>query len=165
MKTSPSLVALVAGLYLGSMGFTNAADSQNVAVSDSVHAMHHAAKDPVDRTQKRLDNLSKKLNLTSAQQPAWTTYSSAMLKLAQARAGEMESWRSADRSQQSEISTPERLERMATRMRTGADRLSKLADDTKTFYAQLSLEQKTIFDLFAANQMRNRMQIMHHMNR
>lgn len=165
MKTSLGLVTLVAGLYLGSMGLANAADSQKAAVSDSAHAMHHAARDPVARAQKRLDNLGKKLNLTSAQQAAWTSYSSAMLKLAQERVGEIESWKSADRSKQSEISTPERLERMATRMRTGADRLSKLANDTKIFYAQLGPEQKTIFDLYAASEMRGHMPMMHHINR
>lgn len=165
MKVSLSSVVVVAGFCLAGIGFANAADAQKAVVPAGMHAPHHAARDPVAWAQKRLDNLSKKLNLTSAQQSAWSSYSSAILKRAQERGQEMEKRRSADRSKQMEVSTPDRLESMAARMRTGAERLSQLANDTKTFYAALSREQKTIFDLYAANAMRGRMSMMHRMHR
>ncbi len=164
MKASISSVVVAAGFFLGAIGFANAADTPKTAVSASTHASHHAARDPVARATKRLDDLSKKLNLTSAQNSAWTNYRSAMLKRAQERAQEMEKRRPADRSAQADVSTPDRLERIAARMRAGAERLSQLANDTKTFYAVLSREQKTIFDLYAANARRNHMPMMHRMH-
>jgi periplasmic protein CpxP/Spy len=161
MKVSFSSIAIAAGLCVASMGFVSAADTQKATVSDSVHAPHHWGKDPTARAQKHLDKLGKKLNLTAAQQPAWTIYSSAMLKLAQEHAQERDKWKSAGHSETKDITTPERLEKMAARLRTGAEKLSKLAADTKTFYEQLSPEQKTIFDLYAAHEMRH----THHMHR
>jgi len=164
MKPSFGSVVVAAGFCLAGTGFANAADTPKPAVAASTQAPHHAARDPVAWAQKRLEDLGKKLNLTSAQKPAWTTYSSGILKRAQERAQEMEKWRSADRTKQLDVSTPDRLERMAARMRTGAERLSQLANDTKTFYAALSREQKTIFDLYAANAWRSRMPMMHRMH-
>lgn len=165
MKTSLGLVALVAGLYLAGMGFANSADWQKVAATDVAQAPHFWTKDPVAHSQKRLDSLSKKLNLTRAQQPAWTTFSSAMLKLAQERAQERAGWKSADHAKLKDMSTPDRIEYMAARMRTGAEKLSKLASDTKIFYDQLSPEQKTIFNLSAEREMHRGMRMPHHMHR
>ena len=147
-------VALVAGLHLAGAGFVNA------AVTDIAQAPLSTLRDPTTGAQKRFDTLSKKLELTPAQQPAWTKYRSAMLRLAQERVQEMERWKKADHAEQEDISTSERLERMAARIRTGAERLSKVATDTRTFYTELSTEQKTIFDLYAANQWRSRMSMM-----
>ena len=161
MKASFRSIVAVAGLCLASIALVNAADSQRAPVSERTPAFKHAPRDPVARTQKRLDNLSKKLNLTPAQQAAWANYSSAMLKLAQERAQEMEKRRSADRSKLGDMSAPERLENMATRMRAGAERLSKLASDTKTFYAELNPAQKTIFDLHAESARLRFMSMMH----
>ncbi len=164
MNPSFGSVVVAAGFCLAGAGFANAADAPKAPVSASAQAPHHAARDPVARATERLDDLSKKLNLTSAQKPAWTNYRSAMLKRAQQRAQEMEKRRSADRSAQKDVSTPDRLEGMAARMRAGAERVSQLANDTKTFYAALSREQKTIFDLYAANSWRSRMPMMHRMH-
>ena len=161
MKAYFSSVVIAAGLCLAGMGSANAAGTQASAASPGAHSHHFAFSDPVARAQGRLDHLNKKLNLTAAQQPAWAGFSSAMLKLAQERAQGMENWNSADRSKLRDMSTPDRLEGMAARMRTGAERLSRLATDTKIFYAELSPEQKTIFDLYAATAWRRQMPMMH----
>ena len=164
MKALFRSVVVMAGLCLAGMGLANAADSQSAAVPDRTHALHHAPRDPGAWAQKRLDGLSKKLNLTPAQQPVWANYSSAMLKLAQERAREMEKWRSADRPKFRDMSAPDRLESMAARMRAGAERLSKLASETKTFYAELNPAQKTIFDLYAASAGHRHMPMMDRMH-
>ena len=164
MKAYFSSVVIAAGLCLAGMGSANAADTQTTAVSAGAHSHHFVSRDPVARAQGRLDRLNKKLNLTPAQQSAWTNFSSEMLKLAQERAQAMEKWKSADHSKLRDMSTPDRLERMADRMRTGAERLSRLAGGTKTFYAELSPEQKTIFDLYAATGWRRHMPMMQRMH-
>ena len=164
MKASFVSVVVAAGLCLAGVGSANAADTQASAASPGAHSHQFASRDPVARAQGRLDHLNKKLNLTAAQQPAWASFSSAMLKLAQERAQATEKWKSADHSKRRDMSTPDRLEKMADRMRTGAERLSRLASGTKTFYAELSPEQKTIFDLYAATGWRRHMPMMQRMH-
>ena len=159
MKHSSTCLA-IAGIFLASLGYlgyVNAADVPQAAAMHGGGAMHQAMHDPVAAAQNRLDKLGKKLNLKSSQQDAWKTFSAAMLKHAQDRAQEMGQRGPGEHAKMDEMATPDKMEEMAARMRKGADSLSKLASDTKPFYAQLSPEQKTIFDLYAKNAWHNRM--------
>jgi protein CpxP len=162
MKFSSSTACLIAGICIAGTGMANAADDAAAPAKSGTEVTRPFRHDPAATAQKRLDSLKKKLNLNASQQDAWQTYSASMLKLAQERAQDRQSRRSAYRPG-NDLSTPEKLEKMAERMRKGADSLAKLAADTKTFYAQLTPEQKTIFDLSAKNAMRGR--ILQHMRR
>lgn len=163
-KPTLGLVALAISFYLASFGPAIAADAATIPPASSAQATSHAPRDPVAWTQKRLDSLNKKLNLTSAQQSAWSNYSAAILKLAQERTQERAQWK-AERSQAAEMSAPAKLERFAARMRAGANRLDKLAADTKAFYTVLSSEQKTIFELFAESGLRQNLSRRHDFRR
>jgi protein CpxP len=118
---------------------------------------HHRGHDPVDAAQKRLGQLKQKLNLKPPQQAAWDTYSSNMIARVRAHVAEHEKMEGEGPRDHQNVSTPERMERMATMMRTGADNMSKAAADTKVFYDGLSVEQRTIFDLYAQNAWKGRM--------
>lgn len=152
------VAGICAGLSIASAGYIYAADAPQSARMRSADAPRHAMHDPVAAAQQRLDRLGKKLNLKPSQQDAWKSFSAGMLKLAQEHAQEMGKGPLGDRSKLEELSTPDKMEKMAAAMRKHADSLSKLASDTKPFYDQLSPEQKTIFDLYAKNAWHNRMQ-------
>ena len=158
MKYSVSSTCLaVVGIFIAGLGYVNAADLAQPAMMRGANAPHHALHDPVATAQNRLDRLGAKLNLKSSQQDAWKTFSAAMLKHAQEHAQEMEKWGPGERAKREDLATPDKMEAMAAHMRQGAERLSKLAGDTKLLYDQLSPEQKTIFDLYAKNAWHNRM--------
>jgi len=147
----------VAGIFIAGFGYVNAADTGQPGMLRSAHAPHHARYDPVVMTQERLDKLSAKLKLNPSQQDAWKTFSAAMIGHAQERAQEMEKSAPGARAIQEDLATPDKMAQMAARMRSGADRMSKLAGEMKIFYDQLGPEQKTIFDLYAKNAWHNRM--------
>ena len=164
MKHSVGFACLaVAGMFVAGLGYVNAADVAQPAMMQGGMAQHHAMHDPVAAAQNRLDKLGVKLNLKSSQQDAWKTFSAAMLKHAQDHAQPMEQQGPGARAKIEDLPTPDKMEQMAARMRKGADSLSQMASDTKPFYAQLSPEQRTIFDLYAKNTWQNRMHArMHH---
>ncbi len=113
---------------------------------------HHERMDPVERTQKRLDELNQKLNLKSEQQSAWKTYSAAALARADERAKHMQEHRARGGDNHADMDTATRLEHMSQRMRKRADKVQEMARDTRAIQQALSAEQKTIFDLYWKSQ-------------
>jgi hypothetical protein len=118
---------------------------------------HRSNHDPVAATQKRLGQLKQKLNLKPAQQASWDTFANATIANVRARAEAHERMEGKGQRDRQSMSTPEKMEKMAAMMRTGADSMSKAAADTKVFYDGLSVEQRTIFDLTAQKAWRERM--------
>ncbi len=97
--------------------------------------MHHHG---VERHAKHLAQLKEKLNLSGQQDDAWKSFTQAMQK--------PEHSARPDRLAFEKMTTPERLEQMQ-KMRQQRDVLmQKRADGIQLFYAQLSAEQKTVFD-------------------
>ena len=142
--------ALLAALVLAAApGLVNAADAARAGVPERAGHFRHGAGDPVARTARRLDDLGRKLHLESSQQAAWQTYSAAIIAQARARKQQWAQLRLAHHAPHESLSTPERMAKIADRLRQAADRMSQLASETKTFYDQLGPEQKTIFDLYA----------------
>jgi hypothetical protein len=47
------------------------------------------------------------------------------------------------------LTTPEKLAKMSSAMRLNAEKLRKRSHIVKDFYAVLSVEQKTVFDLYS----------------
>ncbi|MEO5671244.1 MAG: Spy/CpxP family protein refolding chaperone, partial [Ramlibacter sp.] len=101
---------------------------------------HHGRMDPArmqERMAKRMGMLKQKLQITPAQEGAWTTYTTA-LKPTQ--------FNRPQRGEFDKLTTPERIDRMRSMHATRAAEMDKRADATKTFYAALSAEQKKVFD-------------------
>jgi hypothetical protein len=112
----------------------------------------HQRMNPVERTQKHLDQLEQKLHLKAEQQTAWKTYSEIVLARASERAAHMKEFHAKRGEHHADMDTAELLEHMSQRMRERADKLQQMAQDTRTFQQALGPEQKTIFDLYWKSQ-------------
>jgi hypothetical protein len=130
-----------------------AAPTAAVAPADNAAApkAQHKRMDPAQRMErmkehraKRLAALKEKLKLTSAQEGAWSTFTSATQPPAGPRPH-------MDRAEFAKLTTPERLERMQARQAERSAMFAKRADATKTFYATLTPDQQKTFDAETAH--------------
>ena len=101
---------------------------------------HQGHMDPArmqERMAKRLGMLKQKLQITAAQEGAWSTYTAALkpTQFNRPARGEFE-----------KLTTPERIDRMRAMRTAHQAEMDKRADATKAFYAALSPEQKKVFD-------------------
>lgn len=91
------------------------------------------------RMEQRQAELKAKLQITAAQEAAWSAFTTAMKPPADLPAR-------PDHAEFARLTTPERIDRMqAMKARRDAE-MAKRADATKTFYAALSPEQQKVFD-------------------
>ena len=139
---------LIAAALLGAVGLGAVAQAQTPPAGEHRgHMMQGGRHDPArmeefrarmqERMAKRLGELKQKLQITSAQEGAWTAWTSAVTPTRMQR---------PDRAEFASLTTPERIDRMrAHRAQRNAD-MDKRMDATKTFYAALSAEQKKTFD-------------------
>ncbi len=138
---------LLAATLLGALGLGAIAQAQNPPAGAPVMQGERGRHDPAkmeqfrarmqERMAKRLGELKQKLQVTSAQEGAWTAWTAALAPTKLQR---------PDRAEFAKLTTPERIDRMrAVRAQRNAD-LDKKMDATKTFYAALSAEQKKTFD-------------------
>ena len=143
MKTAfKSLI--VAGL-LATAGF--AAYSQGPGGMMGHDGGHMGRMDPAKMEQmvaKRAADLKAKLNITPAQEGAWTAFTTSMKP-----SGAMGANR-PDHAELAKLTTPERIDKMQAlhtqRMADMNAEMTKHNDATKTFYATLTAEQKKVFD-------------------
>lgn len=92
---------------------------------------------------KQLDQLEDELQLTASQRAAWTAYSDALQRLAEA----VERARSDARTSIAEPSgAPKQLEAIASGMQQRAALVQASAEQGRALYALLSAEQKVIAD-------------------
>ncbi len=138
---------ILAMSLLAASGFAAAADEAPNSPPPGAHAQHRHM-DPVAHTQRKLDNLAKKLNLRDEQKAAWQTYADGTISRARDRTAKMEALRSHKGEARADADTATRLDRMSQRMRERADKLQQVAQDTRTFEGVLTPDQKTIFDLY-----------------
>jgi periplasmic protein CpxP/Spy len=87
---------------------------------------------------KRQAALKEKLQITPAQEGAWTTYMSALKPASNVQRPE--------RGEFDKLTTPERIDRMRALRVAHEAEMDKRADATKAFYAALTPEQKKVFD-------------------
>lgn len=113
---------------------------------------HHGRMDPAkmqERMQQhmaqRQAQLKQKLQITPAQESAWTAYVAAMQPPA--------NMQRIDRAEFARLTTPERIDRMRALRAAHHAEMDKRGEATKTFYAALTAEQKKVFD---AENMRGR---------
>lgn len=127
-----SLLAASLFLVVSSVSWAQSPPATDTA---NPHSMRHHG---VERHAKHLAQLKEKLNLSGQQDVAWQSFIQAMQK--------PEHSARPDRLAFEKMTTPERLEQMQ-KMRQQRDVLmQKRADGIQLFYAQLSSEQKTVFD-------------------
>lgn len=101
----------------------------------------HRRMDPArmqERMAQRQAALKQKLQITSAQEGAWTAWTTAMQPGPRMQR--------PDRAEFEKLTTPERIDRMRAMRTERMTRMDKRADATKTFYAALAPEQKKVFD-------------------
>lgn len=93
---------------------------------------------------KRNTELKAKLQLSPAQEGAWTTYTAAMKPPADFIV------KRPDRAELDKLPTPERIDKMKAlhtqRMTDMNTAMDKRGEATKTFYAALTPEQQKVFD-------------------
>ncbi|MDP9899690.1 Spy/CpxP family protein refolding chaperone [Variovorax ginsengisoli] len=96
-----------------------------------------------ERRAKHLADLKAKLNLTAAQEPAWTTFTSATQPPARPAPG---ADRAAARAEFEKMTTPQRIDRMQARQAERSAHFAQRAEATKAFYAVLTPAQQKTFD-------------------
>ncbi len=122
----------------------------------------HGAKDPKDmmaRWQARHDqhmaDLKKDLQLTPAQEAAWTQFATAIRPAAGMA-------QRPDRDAMARLTTPERIDQMQAMHKQRQAEMDRRAEATKAFYASLTPDQKKKFDAQTARHMGGHGQRGHH---
>jgi hypothetical protein len=132
--------ALLAGLGVAAQAQTTPAAPAAPAAErqHGHHGKHHDPAERAERMARRMADLKQKLQITSAQEAAWTSFTTAMQPTGK-RAR-------PDREALAAMTTPDRIDHMrALRDQRNAE-MDRRAEATKAFYAQLSAEQKKTFD-------------------
>ena len=126
------------------LGFAASAQTPPGATQGSTAQMqgeHRGHFDPArmqEHMARRQAALKQKLQITPAQEGAWTAFTGSMKAPA--------NMQRPDRAEFDKLSTPERIDRMRAMRSARMAEMDKRADATKTFYATLSPEQKKVFD-------------------
>lgn len=141
---------LTAGL-LASIGFAavaqgTAGSPPPTAPADATHA--HARMgphDPAKMQQYRAEHMTKrqaalkeKLQITPAQEAAWSAFTAALTPPAMGQR--------PDRAEFEKLTTPQRIDKMGELRVQHMTAMDQRAEATKTFYAQLTPEQQKVFD-------------------
>lgn len=95
-----------------------------------------------ERHQARQEQLHKELKLSAAQEPAWKAYTE--------KSGPPADWKFPDREAMDKLTAPERLEKMLEMSKQHQAHMAERLEAMKTFYAQLTPEQKKVFDAYHA---------------
>jgi periplasmic protein CpxP/Spy len=135
---------LIAAGLLAGLAFATGAQTQpspSVGPTPAAMRQHHGRFDPArmqEHIAKRQAQLKEKLQITPAQEAAWSAYTTAMQPPANAKPPE--------HGEFDKLTTPERIDRMRAMRAARAAEMDKRAEATKVFYAALSPEQKKVFD-------------------
>ena len=145
MKRNNAVVAgVVAGLSLAVAAVTYAQPSggmgpgHGMGMGPGHKAM--AAVDPATMIDSHLGDLKTQLNITTAQEAAWQTFTAA----AKQQATAMQAMHT--QMQQSTGTAPERMAQRAAEMQQRAAGMVTMANALKDLYATLTPEQRTIAD-------------------
>ena len=128
-------VALLAGVGLATAQAQPAPAAGTGAPPQQGHHFDPAKR--AERVNRHLADLKQKLQISAAQETAWSRFTTAM------QPGDMQR---PDRQALASMTTPERIDQMrAMRDHRNAE-MDRRAEATKAFYAQLTPEQKKTFD-------------------
>lgn len=138
------LVSLLAASSAGVM----AQSAPAAPAASGMHGDYMARHDPAKMQAmmaKHQAELKAKLNITPAQEAAWSSYITAMQPSGRGAYASAE-----QRAELDKLTTPERIDKMralrAQRMAEMSAAMDKRGDATKALYAALSPEQKKAFD-------------------
>lgn len=115
------------------------------------HSHAHGAKDSergAKGFERRMTELKSKLQLTPAQEGAWTKFAEAMRPAATAPR--------PDHEAMMKLPTPERIDQMRALHQQHAAQMDQRGEAAKAFYASLTPEQKKRFDEQTARMMARR---------
>ncbi len=138
-KKSVLIALTVLGLSGSAFAAPEAAAPDNGA-KPAMTGMHHkydAAKHK-ERMEKRQTELHDQLKLTQNQEAAWKTFTAGMTPPAKGPRPDRAAW--------ANLSAPERMEKMLERSKQRQEVMASRLAGVKTFYAQLTTEQKKTFD-------------------
>jgi protein CpxP len=93
-----------------------------------------------ERMARRMAALKQKLNITGAQEGAWTSWTQAIT------ASRPRTMQRPDRAEWERMTTPQRIDRMKAVRAERMAAMDKRADATKQLYAALTPEQQKVFD-------------------
>lgn len=126
---------------------TAPAAGENATTQRAAPAERRTRMDPAQRQQRmaerqarRMADLKAQLQLTPAQEGAWTTYTAAMQPPADMKRPRM------NRDEFAQLTTPQRIDRMQQLSAERQARMQQRGDAIKTFYTQLTPEQQKIYD-------------------
>ncbi len=110
--------------------------------------------DPVAFANKRLSELKDKLDITQTEEPAWQIFADKVNAQAKATAALHEKMRAEMKSPN--LSTPDRMAKMAEYLRIRSQHMAAMADVTRAFYNALTPEQKAVFDKMHRGRMQHK---------
>lgn len=131
---------IAAAVLMATMGLT-AATAQTPPPAGAPERHHGHKFDPAkmqERMAQRQTELKQKLQLTAAQEGAWTTFTNAMKPTARPQR--------PDREAIARLSTPDRIDQMRALRNQRIAEMDRRGEATKAFYAVLTPAQKQVFD-------------------
>jgi protein CpxP len=134
MKSPITRAALIAGAAVSLMATATLA--QAPAQTQPAHAMKRQ-HDPAEHAQR----LREKLQLTPAQEPALQAFIASHQQMRADRES-----RKAEHAAEANLTTPQRLDRQASRKAQHDQRMAQRHDAVKRFYAALTPAQQKAFD-------------------
>jgi hypothetical protein len=149
MKTSARRIGLFAGFCLATAGISSDAHEMQREPIERSNRSHQQWNDPELFTEPDVADLNKGLDLTPAQQDAWETFSTALMRLKKEAAQLENTGRAVTPTDFEALTTSQKMATLSATMRLNAESLRKTAHIVKDFYAMLSEEQKSNFDLNA----------------
>ena len=143
LRTRFALILISSVLTFGAASAVD--NCPGMQCSDTAATMSGKTKmDPVAFAKKRLSELKNKLNITQAEEPAWQTFADKVNTQAEATAALHEKMRME--MQSPDLTTPDRMAKMAEFMKIRSQHMAAMSEVTRTFYNALTPEQKAIFD-------------------
>lgn len=142
---------LVAATALALLGLTAAAQAPQPAVvaprpAPAMQGQHPMMQHHLERQQQRAaqrqERLKQILQITPAQEGAWSTW------IASRQAGK--SFRRGQRAELAQLTTPERIDRMRALRAARVAEADRRGEATKAFYAALTPAQQKAFDALQA---------------
>lgn len=136
---------LLAGLGIGAIAQTQTAPTAPAGPGPQAMQGERHHRDPAqfrarmqERHAKRLEALKQKLQITPAQEGAWSTWVASRRPSA--------NMPRPQRGEFAQLSTPERIDRMRTLRAARSAEMDRRGEATKTFYATLTPAQQKAFD-------------------
>jgi hypothetical protein len=146
IRTTLMVTALMAGLTGLALAQNTTPSADNARVGRMEKIREHKSEHKAERHTQHLAELKSKLDLQTAQEPAWNTFTQSMQHPARMARPE--------RASLEKMTTPERLDMMQAMKAQRDAHMQQRADATKAFYATLSADQKQVFDQETARMMK-----------